>query len=366
MEFSDVMVRNRTPFPGRGIRKSAVALAAATLLISGVATAQADTTAANPGRGAVGMLSTLPGGNLSWAYGINESNVITGFAEDKDGHARAARWDSDGKITNLGVIPGFAESTGFTINNEGTVSGRVYNGHVVEETATTWDAKGKVTALPGLPGGKVNRGYALNDAGVVVGISSTPEGTFRAVRWDDGKISELSRLPEAEQQLSGASWINEKGQISGFSGSKAVFWDAEGVIHPLTPMPSPQGPIAASRAYAINESGTVVGAAIDRGAASHAVRWSSDGQVVKLQPLPGDVSGAAYGINNDGWANGYSMSTSGVKRAVVWDAEGNVFELNPGGPRPSEGYMINDLGVVVGQTSDRNWATRGLTYTPAK
>ncbi len=363
MALFDAEAREETRSSGRKARKTVVAVAGAALLISAMGTAQADTAPESAGRPSVSRLGTLPGGDLSWAYGINESNVITGFAKDRTGKDHAVRWDDEGHIEDLGALPGFAESTGFTINNDGTVAGRSFNGHVVEEAATVWDAEGNATRLPSLPGGEVNRGYAINDAGVVVGISSTPDRTFQAVRWDDGEISELPELPGQEALLSGASWINEKGEITGFSGTSAVVWDAEGDVNELEPLASPQGPVV-SRAYAINDSGYAVGAAVDKGTASHAVRWSPDGEVTELPPLPGDIGGAAYGINNDGSVNGYSINTLGVKRAVTWDAEGNVTELNPRGPRPSEGYMINDLGVIVGVTADRNHATRGLVYTP--
>lgn len=363
MAFSDARALKGTRLLSRRVRATGVAVGAAALLISAVTTAQAGAAPAGGGEPTVSRLGTLPGGDLSWAYGINESNEITGFAKDADGLDHAVRWNAEGELTALDTLPGFAEATGFTINNDGTVAGRSFNGHVVEEAATVWDAEGNATHLPSLPDGQVNRGYALNDAGVVVGISSTPEGTFRAVRWDDGEISELPRVPEQEQLLSGASWINSHGVISGFSGTLAVVWDEEGEVNPLEQLPSPQGDVV-SRAYAVNDDGWVVGAAVDKGTASHPVRWTPDGEVSALELLPGDVGGAAYGISDEGEINGYSINTLGAKRAVVWNAEGEITELNPGGPRPSEGYMINDLGVVVGVTADENHATRGLVYTP--
>jgi probable HAF family extracellular repeat protein len=341
MTLTDVRIKPLT--------KMLVAAAAITT-IAVAAPASADTDAQ---AGRVKDLGTLAGGNLSWAYGINEGGVITGYSEDANGKSHAVRWDRNGKISDLGLLPGYAESMGFTINNSGVVAGRAYNGHVTSERATVWDATGKIKELPTLPAAKLNRAYAINDAGTVVGVSSNSANVFQAVRWNtDGTLTKL-RGPQAGEPFSGAGWINANGVTSGFWGTEAILWGPEADPEPkvLENLTLPSGPTI-DKAYAINDKGLAVGAAVDKGAFSHPVRWTKEGKVSELKLLPGDVGGAAYGISNDGYINGYSMNAVGVHRAVRWSPDGTI-TLLVDITTPSEGYMINDSSAVVGVTTTR-------------
>nr|WP_042193155.1 hypothetical protein [Kibdelosporangium sp. MJ126-NF4]CEL20599.1 PKD domain protein [Kibdelosporangium sp. MJ126-NF4]CTQ89510.1 PKD domain protein [Kibdelosporangium sp. MJ126-NF4] len=326
-------------------------MAATIATVAVAAPASADSDAAG---GRTKDLGTLPGGNLSWAYGINEGGVVTGYSEDASGKSHAVRWDRSGKISDLGLLPGYAESMGFTINNSGVVAGRAYNGHVTSERATVWDAAGTIKELPTLPGAKLNRSYALNDHGTVVGVSSNSLNVFQAVRWNtDGTLTKL-RGPQAGEPFSGASWVNIHGVTSGFWGTEALLWGPEADPTPrvLENLTLASGPTI-DKAYAVNDNGLAVGAAVDKGAFSHPVRWTKEGKVSELKLLPGDVGGAAYGISNDGYINGYSMNAVGVHRAVRWSPDGTI-ALLVDVTVPSEGYMINESSTVVGVTTTRN------------
>ncbi|PSL52700.1 putative HAF family extracellular repeat protein [Saccharothrix carnea] len=333
------------------------ALAATAVAVSG--TASADPAAQNAGPRDLG---TLPGGELSWAYGINDHGVVAGFSEIAGGKSRAVRWDASGRIQNLGVLPGYAESSGFTINNSGVVAGRSYNGHVVEEAATVWDEAGRMTKLPTLPGAKLNRAYAINDIGTVVGVSSNAANVFQAVRWNkDGTLTKLRGLGEGEP-FSGSAWINAGGTTSGFWGSEAVLWGPEADPAPrlLENLTLPSGPTI-DKAYALSDTGIPVGAAIDKGGFTHPVKWNSEGKVTELPMLPGDVAAAAYGVSNDGSATGYSMNPIGVKRAVRWNAAGEISLMVPT-TTASEGYMINERRTAVGVMTTRTNKIHAALY----
>src|SRR5688572_10467224 len=71
-------------------------------------------------------LGTLGGAN-SFAYDVNDSGVVVGYANNAAGQERAFRFfdangnnDADpGEMAALGVLPGHAHSYAFGINNDG-------------------------------------------------------------------------------------------------------------------------------------------------------------------------------------------------------------------------------------------------------
>jgi probable HAF family extracellular repeat protein len=67
-------------------------------------------------------LGTLPGGDLSLAYGINNRGQVVGFSYTASGLPRAFLWE-DGEMTDLGTLPGGADSSAWGINNRGQVVG---------------------------------------------------------------------------------------------------------------------------------------------------------------------------------------------------------------------------------------------------
>jgi probable HAF family extracellular repeat protein len=69
-------------------------------------------------------LGTLPGGDGSIAFGINDSGLVVGACETASGYQHACLWNK-GKITDLGTLPGGEDySTANAINSRGQVVGR--------------------------------------------------------------------------------------------------------------------------------------------------------------------------------------------------------------------------------------------------
>ena len=72
-------------------------------------------------------LGTLPGGDFSVAEGINARGQVVGESNTASGATHAFLWE-DGRMTDLGTLPGGGEAHG--INARGQVVGHS-NGHAV-------------------------------------------------------------------------------------------------------------------------------------------------------------------------------------------------------------------------------------------
>src|SRR5262252_1390809 len=131
-------------------------------------------------------------------------------------------------ITDLGVLKGDNESSGFFINNLGevvgcsdtqTVYGYPCTGTVPGQHAFTWSASKGMKDLGTLSGATVSGAVGVNDAGTVVGYSNLkgqPSDSFVAVQWGPGgAITNLGTLSGGAS--SSAFQINSAEEISGDS-----------------------------------------------------------------------------------------------------------------------------------------------------
>lgn len=120
------------------------------------------------------------------ATGINGRGETAGHVFVPGGKTRAVRWDTAGRVHDLGSLGGpYSEPA--AINDRGTVIGRATDG------AGEWKAvrarRGKTfKALPSQGIGA--RSVSLNNADVVVGNVKD-----HAARWDGDDTTELEVLP---------------------------------------------------------------------------------------------------------------------------------------------------------------------------
>jgi probable HAF family extracellular repeat protein len=195
--------------------------------------------------------SGLAFNDRSEAFAINDSGLITGNSTfDDSGYYRAYIYDGNTMI-DLGLIEGtIGNSIGYDINNFGNVVGHsnitggqlhafYYNGNTMLDLGV-------------LDGSNLSIAYGINDTSWVVG-SSEGVGAFL---WNASTgMTALENLPDATNGKAYA--INNSGTIVGKSASAAVIWDGSGVIDLNTVVDEPDWILEV--ANDINDAGQIVG-----------------------------------------------------------------------------------------------------------
>jgi probable HAF family extracellular repeat protein len=337
------------------IRRGRILLSAITLSIGAALlpmwTATAAPVTETSGYRIVDLENWGGGSGDSSAIAINERGHIVGFS---GGHGVLWR---EGHAIDLGLLPSGTAFYPLDINERDEVVGYarilLSGGEEPESTlhAFVW-RNGRIHDLGGLPGGDYSVATGINDSGDIVGRSSSVRGEWgpyyvHAVRWHAGRISEL----ESKDVLSFAEDITNDGWIVGSRGTpadpvtytQAVAWKNDGstVLYP-------------GDAMAANERHQAIGNHLDFGAF---VLWTR-GEVVKLQKPAGDVSAMAGDMNNRGQVVGWADSG-----AVLWrNAIPSLLpDLALTGRSSASG--INNRGQIVGSSSLSDIETHAVLWT---
>ncbi len=200
-------------------------------------------------------------GTLGWTGGlgepasvatsINSKGQIVGWSWTKEATIRAFLWEA-GRMRRLpGLENIFSKAHG--IDNNSRVVGQYGEG--TTGRGFRWTA-GAVSPVGKMGGGTV--ATAINAENKVVGWS---RGNSRAFVWRAGVMTNLGTLGGT---YSGASAINDLGQIVGYSGPPgdfpmhAFFWK-NGVMYDVGP----------GRAKGINRNGWIVGERVDPAVTGH-------------------------------------------------------------------------------------------------
>ena len=285
------------------------------------------------------------GGADSYANGINNLGQVVGSLS-YGGDAHAFVW-TDGVLTDIGlqvsgssyaaaindhgIVVGNGGSGGYVysgggvttlpgdgmtangINNGGTIVGQMWytapDGELYRHGYSYLN--GTVTDLGTLPIGDDSRAFGINSAGDIVGAAANvfngapnrPEDPFL---YHNGVMTSLGNFGGV---WSGATAINDLGQVVGFSGlferpgsdqlypANAFLYDG-GVLHNIGAL----SPLADSAAYDINNLGQVVGISLLDGL-TRAFLYDH-GSMVDLNALIDPASGwlveSARGINDLG------------------------------------------------------------------
>jgi probable HAF family extracellular repeat protein len=258
-------------------------------------------------------LGTLPGGNESFAFGVNNRGQIAGFSFDASNLIRAVRWTEDQGIQDLGTLGACCAIAG-TINERGQISGESGLCDTCNQDAFLWE-HGHMYRIAGF-GGPITAHADLNNRGQVVGQSDLPGGAnAHAFLWDKKNgMTDLGTLPGGNG--SGARWINDAGDIVGFSQNgqivHAVLWRR----HKIMDLGTVDGD-ACSQAQNVNSESQIVGlsdAACD-GTVLHAFLWEKGGPAVDLNTLVSPGSGLqltyATDINDRGEIAGEAITSNG-------------------------------------------------------
>jgi probable HAF family extracellular repeat protein len=317
-------------------------------------------------------LGTL-GGPLSWAYDLNNSNQVVGYANDADGNDRAFLFtDANnngvadaGEMVNLGALAGDQASYAYGINERGQVVGTSRTaplGADGDERTVRFNPGASPTNL-GVGTGSNGYGSGASDVsdssqvvgGVLSGFNYVPY-----VRSAAGAVSTFT-LPAPYALWGEARAINDAGFVVGYSGS--TLGDSGFIRSPsgtLTPVGHENPALPYNYAWDLNDAGQVVGEGFNSAGDYHGFLWQN-GAATDLGTLPGMGSSEAYGVNNLGAAVGRAEPPEGVQastRGFLY-RDGAMVDLNDLIPATS-GYFVADARAI----NDRG-AIAAVAFTPA-
>jgi probable HAF family extracellular repeat protein len=309
-------------------------------------------------------LGTL-GGAYSFGYGVNRLGVVSGGAatpSNTDFVSQVAFvWDHDLHLVSLGTLGGGACPACSSLALETNVWGEAA---ILSETAqaafagedfcafgthrqclaATWK-NGEMRALPSLTGGHNTQAYWINDLGQVSGFSETGTADatcktvtplqqlrFAPVIWEpDGKARQLGLLPG--DTVGYAFVINNAGQAVGVTGDCA-----HTRVPPITPGQN----------------------------APHAVLWERDGTPVNLGSLSGSTFNIPAGLNDRGEVAGASLAADGTVHPFLWTRETGMQDLGAFAGAVVTGIpccnTLNNSGEAVGLTADSHFNLRAWVY----
>lgn len=149
------------------------------------------------------------------AYGINNQGDITGRADFISGRPSVFLL-TQGKLRNLGILPGYTLSIGGGINDKRQIIGKVIDWSN-RSHAILYDGKTMID-IGGL-GGENAAGSSINNKSEVVGGATIPDETLHAFLYRKGKMVDLNSLLSENDSshwvLETAHSINDKDQIVG-------------------------------------------------------------------------------------------------------------------------------------------------------
>jgi probable HAF family extracellular repeat protein len=277
----------------------------------------------------------------------------------------AFEWQ-DGVLTDLGTLPGGANSMAFWINEHGLILGGSENGVIdpvfggPQQIAVVWQ-DGQITSL-GTLGGGLSFGNAMNNRGEVVGISANaiPDplsflgvGTqIRAFLWRDGAMLDLGTLGGPD---SWAAAVNERGQVAGWALVDSTIqhpflWESGRMIDlgTLGGTFAVVGSLSNGGSGAsLNNRGQVIGTSNLAGDLTHHPFLWDKTVLTDLGTLGGD-SGEAYWINGRGEIVGRAdLPGSQIHHAFLWE-NGKMLDLGAAPGQPcSTAIDINSRGQII-------------------
>lgn len=265
-------------------------------------------------QGGIRDLGTLPGGDYSSAFAINDSGIVVGTSNTSTS-THAFSWTLGHGLTDLGTLPGANASSALAINNQSQVAGSS-GGH-----AAMWSG-GTVQDM-GTLGGATSEAHGINNSGAIVGVSDTSSGPH-AFLWQNGAMQDLGLL--SGDTSSRADHINDSGMVVGASegsgGVRAFIWTSAGGMQPL----GSDGTY--SEAFDINNEGQVVGE-VASSLGTRAFLWTSEAGLIDLNTkvinLPGDtVLIGAFSVNDKGQIVAFGLKNPNVSQHQEVTADSHV------------------------------------------
>ncbi|HTW56569.1 MAG TPA: hypothetical protein VMD99_00415 [Terriglobales bacterium] len=301
-------------------------------------------------------LGVLKGDNESSGFWINNLGDVVGCSDTATAEGypctglvpgqHAFLWTKSGGMKDLGTLSGATVSGAIGINEAGTVVGysNVKGQPATNFVAVKWSSTGAITNLGTLSGGASSAAFEINSSGVIAGDSFLSSGIVDATSWTDDKIKKLGSLSGAI--FTAGLDINDSGYIVGESilsygppfTSHAFLWTGT-TLKNLGTLPGG----VTSMANAINTAGEIVGQSDGTATAGlwHAVKWNTAHVVEDLGLLAGGDYSIAFAINASGTVVGYGNIFTNAAHAMVWTPSGGMEDLNALIPADSGWELIN-------------------------
>jgi probable HAF family extracellular repeat protein len=283
-----------------------------------------------------------------------------------------------GTLTKLDVLPGGASAQTVWISANGFVAGFSENGLIDPQTgqpegvAVLWDGRRAIN-LGTVPGGTESIALSVNSLGRVVGFSNNdipdafslvgfPTQT-RAFLWQNGVMRDLGTLggPDAS-----ASFVNDHGQVAGFSYTDSAVNPSTGVptTHPflwenskMTDLGTLGGTLSGSplliTSGSLNNRGDVAGASTLAGDLfQHPFLWTKSEGMKDLGTL-GGTFGYANWVSDSREVVGVATNLNDQALHAFFWRDGVMTDLQTVGSDPdSEAKSVNSQGQVVGASFD--------------
>jgi len=269
-------------------------------------------------------------------------------------------------ITELGSLDG--SSFGEDTNEARSIVGWYSSPALGSIHAFLWRNN---TLINPVPSAVWSQAVGINTSDDIALTTQVSGGPFRAGRWRNGILTDLGP-PSCGQCDSFAYAVNNTGNVVGMarflSDARAFYWsEATGMIN-IGAMPGH----TASAAVAINDNGDVVGVsgpASSGGCAasdgqSMSFLWTATGGLQSLIPSGALPSGCnrPTSINNQGTVIGYTEYSPGLYRGFVVQGGSLSFLPSNGGSSVTP-YDLNSSGDIIGMIDNvaHMW-TRGVVY----
>jgi len=324
--------------------------------------------------GALTDLPLLPGGVNGQNGWITENGLVAGWSEngltDSAGLpvGRPVLWTKQGKVIDLGALPGGIEGLATSVNSHGQAAGFSDNGVpdaysmaglTTQTRAFLWQ-HGNMEDL-GTLGGPDAVAFYLNERGQISGQSYTNSfanpttgiPTQHPFFWENGHMVDIGSFGGT---VGVVNWMNSRGQVVGFLSlagdqlSHAYVWDKQEGLRDLGLLPGG----TSGNANWINDAGEIVGWS-DSLSGFHAVLWKH-GVINDLGALPGDCGSVANAINLRGQIVGYGTlptDCGNEVHGILFERGGTPVDLNTLVSPAStvtfvNAFIINDRGEIAG------------------
>jgi probable HAF family extracellular repeat protein len=295
-------------------------------------------------------------------------NPFTVLFPDQD-VAHAFEWQ-DGRLHDLGALPGNNSSAVFEVNGRGIGVGMSEDGGT--DPFTDWPTVhatmfrgGHVSNLGSLPGGHESFAIAINDRGQAAGMSSDgttdPFSVFgwgtetRGFAWRNGVMTDLGTLGGGDTlvnaqnqrgEIIGSSYTNGTPNVAtGLPTSDPFLWHG-GRMRDLGTLGGTYGV-----GNWLNDEGDVVGQSNLAGdESSRPFLWNGR-KMINLGDLGGGFGFADY-VNDRDDVAGASLASDGNFHGFRWQ-DGQMIDLPPVGGAPwAFANSINNGNQVVGNETD--------------